>query len=159
MHSTSARLSLTAAFLIAATFGARSAPAQTPTPTRPPDAAVIAAAKQTIVQELDSKLPKVSFEEWLRTLVGPKLEMKWEVNDCGEQTGNPAQDRGRDFPMCAEAIVTLGPKHELRVSIVMGTFKTGLRPKRGYWMGLVVTPDGKQQWAKTLADVPALLGK
>ena len=24
--------------------------------------------------------------------------MQWEVNDCGEQTGDPALDRGRDIP-------------------------------------------------------------
>ena len=41
----------------------------------------------------------------------------------------------------------------------MGTFGTGLGPKRVLFMGLLSTPDGKQQWIKTLAEVPALLVK
>jgi len=130
-----------------------------PQAARVPDATVIEAAKKTIVQDIEPKLPKMKFEEWLRGLVGPQPKMEWGVNDCGEQTGNPAQDKGRDFPMCAEVMVTLGTKHTLDLYIAMGTFGTGLGPKRVLFMGLLSTPDGKQQWIKTLAEVPALLVK
>ena len=34
---------------------------------------------------------------------GGGAPIKWEVNDCGEQTANRASDRGRDSPMCVEA--------------------------------------------------------
>lgn len=132
-----------------------SAPSQ-----RQPDAVVIEAAKKTIVQVIEPKLPKITFDEWLRGVVGAKPEMKWGVNDCGEQTGNPASDRGRDFPMCAEVRVVLGPKHELMLSLAMGTFGKGLTGKPPVlWMGLLTTPDGKQQWIKTLGEVPTLVGR
>lgn len=131
-----------------------------PQASRVSDAVVIDAAKKTIVQTIDPKLPKVTFEEWLRGLVGPQPPITWGVNDCGEQTGNPAQDRGRDFPMCAEARVTLGPKHDMSLYLAMGTFGTGLGSKPpALWMGVLNTPDGKMQWIKTLTEVPALIKK
>jgi hypothetical protein len=131
-----------------------------PPAPRVPDAVVIEAAKKTIVQDIEPKLPKATFEEWLRGLVGPQPKMVWGVNDCGEQTGNPAQDKGRDFPMCAEVMVTLGTKHTLDLYLAMGTFGKGLTGKPPVlWMGLLSTPDGKQQWIKTLAEVPPLLVK
>ena len=48
----------------------------------------------------------------------------WEVNDCGEQTGNPATDQGRDFPMCVEADFD---KDHAAVSVMVsvGTFRKG----------------------------------
>ena len=61
---------------------------------------VIARAQRTPVSALDSALPKQRpkqrFDDWFRKLVGSKAEIRWEANDCGEQTGSPA-DQGRDF--------------------------------------------------------------
>jgi hypothetical protein len=45
------------------------------------------------VGTIEAKMPRVTFEAWLRDLVGDKPAITWEVNDCGEQTGSPA-DRG-----------------------------------------------------------------
>jgi hypothetical protein len=136
-------------------------PAQTgPASPRQPDAVVIEAAKKAIAQDIDPKLPKTTFDAWLRGVVGVQPLMTWEVNDCGEQTGNPALDHGRDFPMCAEVHVVLGPNRDLRLSLAMGTFGKGLtKGKPALWMGSLQTPDGKSQEVRTLSDLPALLVK
>ena len=64
--------------------------------------AAIQRAKNLIVSSFDRSLPNVSLEFFLKYEAGG-APIKWEVNDCGEQTGNPATDRGHDSPMCVEA--------------------------------------------------------
>ena len=136
-------------------------PAQTGPPApRQPDAVVIEAARKTIAQDIDPKLPKATFEAWLRSVVGAQPAMTWEVNDCGEQTGNPALDRGRDFPMCVEIHVPLAPKRDLYLSLLMGTFAKGLGSgKPAFHHGSLNTPDGKSQDVRAPSDLPALLVK
>jgi hypothetical protein len=94
--------------------------------TQARDAEAIAVANNTSVQRMDPSLPDKPLEKWLREVVGHQARITWEVNDCGEQTGNPEADKGRDFPMCAEAQVTLQPKRKLYVAFSVGTFKTGV---------------------------------
>src|SRR5712692_2417981 len=62
----------------------------------------IAYAKRIPVSRFDASLTEQRFGEWLRAIVGSHVKIKWEVNDCGEQTGTAA-DIGRDFPSCVEA--------------------------------------------------------
>src|ERR1700686_2151911 len=69
------------------------------------DQAAIQQAKRVLVSSLDSTLPKVSLEFFLNYESGG-ADIRWEVNDCGEQTGNPATDRGTDTPICVEADFT-----------------------------------------------------
>lgn len=132
--------------------------AQTGPPApRQPDAVVIQAARRSIVQDIDPKLPKTPLETWLRSVVGTQPTMKWGVTDCGEQSGNPAVDRGRDFPMCAEVMVSLSETRELVLEIAMGTFNKGLTGgKPVLFTGVLKTGD-KMQWIKTLSEVPTLL--
>ena len=133
-------------------------PAQAGPPApRQPDAVVIQAAKRSNVQDIDPKLKKMTFELWLRSVVGTQPTMKWGVTDCGEQTGNPAIDRGRDFPMCAEVTVSLSEERELVLEVAMGTFNKGLTgEKPGLFFGVLKTGD-KMQWIKTLSEVPTVL--
>ena len=59
----------------------------------------------------------------------PKYEsegaIKWEVNDCGEQTGRVAVDHGRVSPMCVEAAIDLKDGHAVTVLVSVGTFRRG----------------------------------
>jgi hypothetical protein len=121
--------------------------------------AAIKAAKTSIVRDMDKTLPQVTFEAWLQGLVGAKAVMKWEVTDCGEQTGTPA-DRGRDFPMCAEVDVTLPGNRQLSLSLLVGSMARGLTVgPLMLFSGAVIGPDRNQiAWIKTLADVPKLVG-
>lgn len=125
-------------------------------PTDPGQAAAILAARQMVVEAIDPALPRVSFDEWLRGLVGA-APTKWEVNDCGEQTGDPNLDRGRDFPMCAEVAVGLGGQRELRVSLSVGTFQKGVAGVPAFRSAYVREANGPPQWIKRLAEIPSVI--
>jgi hypothetical protein len=56
------------------------------------DAAAIGAAKRVLVQAVDPALPRVSFDTWLRGIVGAEATTQWEVN-ASVDTSNPAIDR------------------------------------------------------------------
>ena len=131
-----------------------------PQAPRVPDEVVIAAAKKILAADIDPKLPRVPVEEWVRSVVGPQPKLEWGVNDCGEQSGNPAADKGRDFPMCAEIHILLGPKRDIYLPILIGTFGKGLTGgKPGLFFGVLVTPDGKQQWINKLSELPTLVSR
>ena len=85
------------------------------------DAAAIEAAKTAPVHQIDPALPRTTFETWLRGVVGPQAVTKWEVNDCGEQTGDPGRDRGRELPVCAQVQVSLSDNRELNLLLAVGT--------------------------------------
>jgi len=121
------------------------------------DAQAIVLAKRTVVRQLEPVLPAVTFEEWLRTTAGMAFST-WGVNDCGEQTGNPDLDRGRDFPMCVESITSLTGNRKLVVSLVVGTLKRGAGPgEAGVWSIFLIDADKSQHEIKKLADVPAVI--
>ena len=87
--------------------------------------AAIERAQNTLVSTFDSSLPKVSLKFFLESEAdGAKIS--WEMNDCGEQSGNPAVDRGRDLPTCVEARFTLKDQRTFDVMVALGTVKKGL---------------------------------
>lgn len=119
------------------------------------DAQAIAAAKNTSMHRIEPLLPDKPFEAWLRGLVGPHTRITWEVNDCGEQTGNHELDSGRDFPMCAEAQVNLPKKRKLFVAFSVGTFKTGVKTGAVQFAYAAMTgPDGATKSIKKLSRLP-----
>jgi len=125
----------------------------------PTQAAAIDAAKHAIVRDIEDTLPRVTVEVWLRELAGAQAPMTWELNDCGEQTGSPA-DRGRDIPMCAEVQVELSGNRRLSLSLAVGSTRTGLSAKPAFFFGHLTGPDrSKMIWIKTLAEVPKVIGK
>jgi len=99
----------------------------------------------------------VSFEKWLRELVGDSATTSWEVNDCGEQTGDPGRDAGRDFPMCAEAQVSLAGQRELHISLAVGTFRTGVTGVPQFRTAYVKKAGGSLESMERLADVPSAI--
>jgi hypothetical protein len=70
------------------------------------EAQIIAAARRVNVHDLDVALRTQALDTWLARVVGSRGSIRWEVNDCGEQTGNPA-NTPVDFPVCAEAVIAL----------------------------------------------------
>lgn len=85
----------------------------------------IAYAKRVPVSQFDASLAGQRFGEWLRATVGPHAKIKWEVNDCGEQTGTAA-DIGRDFPSCVEADAELPDGRKIVIRVAVGTFAKGI---------------------------------
>jgi hypothetical protein len=125
------------------------------TATQPRDAEAIAAAKRASVNRIDPSLPDKPLEKWLREVVGRQPRITWEVNDCGEQTGNPELDKGRDFPMCVEAQVRVKQKTTLHVSVSVGTFKTGVRPGAvRFAYAVIEQPGGRSKSVRKLSQVP-----
>lgn len=124
-------------------------------------ATAIAAAKTAIAQDIDRTLPRVPFETWLRGVVGSgQAPMQWETNDCGEQTGGPA-DRARDFPMCAEVQARLSGNRRLSISLVVGTWGRGVTTSApAFWSANISGPNASEiVWIKTLADIPSAIGR
>ena len=119
------------------------------------DAKVVETAKQTNVQQIEKTLPDKSFDSWLRDLIGPGRQISWEVNDCGEQSGNPEVDKDRDFPMCVSAVIDLGNKHKLDVMLVVGTFKTGIHDgPASFFLAAIHSQNGKLDFLKSLSQLP-----
>lgn len=126
--------------------------------TRAADPA-IELARSVSVHDLDDALPRESLEAWLRRFVGPDAPLRWELNDCGEQTGGPA-DRGRVFPKCAGVTVELPNDRRLLLLVVVGTWANDtLRPAPLFHSAVVSGPGASEAtWAKTLGQVPSLIG-
>ncbi|MBZ5566550.1 MAG: hypothetical protein LAN64_01735 [Acidobacteriia bacterium] len=89
------------------------------------DKLAIERAKNVLVSAFDQRLPKVTLEYFLKS-ESHDGRIEWEVNDCGEQTGSPATDRGRDFPICAQATVSGRELRTVTVMVGVGTHKKGV---------------------------------
>jgi hypothetical protein len=118
----------------------------------PHDRKMIDYAKAIPVSQLDPELPDTPFERWLIKEAGEGAQITWEVNDCGEQTGE-AEDAERDFPVCVEADARLRDKRVIVVSIAVGTYEKGISGKPVTWW-ITVGPDpSKDEPLKMLSDV------
>jgi hypothetical protein len=129
-------------------------------PQAPPQAAAIRAAKNAVVQDMEKTLPRATFETWVQGLVGAQATLKWSTNDCGEQTGNPALDKGRDFPICAEVQVALAGDRQLSLSLMVGSTSRGLTVGPPMFrQGNISGPKGSEMISiEKLSDVPKLIG-
>jgi hypothetical protein len=110
-----------------------------------------------IVQRLSAArlqpgLPKQAFADWLSGAVGAGAKIRWEVNDCGEQSGNPDVDRGRDFPMCVGAAATLPRGQTVVVEVVVGTFGKGITGTRQV-VSIGILDGGKDEFVARLSDL------
>lgn len=101
---------------------------------------------------LDRSLPKISLEYFLKYESGGGV-IHWEVNDCGEQTGNPEADSGRDFPMCVEADFDSNHR-SVSVMIAVGTFKKGVSGKPALFSASITDPSGATKSLRQLGDLP-----
>jgi hypothetical protein len=125
-----------------------------------PQASAISAARNSIVRDMEKTLPAVKFEAWLQELVGRQTALEWGVTDCGEQTGDPATDRARDIPVCAEVNVKLPGDRLLSLSLLAGSRQRGLTVgSLTFSSGAIIEPKPKPiTWIKTLAELPKLIG-
>jgi hypothetical protein len=112
-------------------------------------------AKKMHVSSIDARLPKVSLEFFLN-YESEGSPIHWELNYCGEQTGNPSEDQGRNFPVCVEADFDV---HHRSVSVVVaiGTPNQGDRRTPSFFSGTITAPDGASHSFGRLGDLPAQL--
>ncbi len=87
----------------------------------------IARVKNTMVSQLQPGMQKVTLEYYLKTQSGTGARITWEVNDCGEQTGDPANRDVNDPPICVEADVTNEHGETATLFVAVGTVKTGIK--------------------------------
>jgi len=131
--------------------------AQDPNAAR--DAELITAAKQVSVHKLDNVLPDLSFEAWLAKESGSDATYHWEVNDCGEQSGNP-NDTG-PVPVCVQVDSTLKDGREIVIFLADDRPKNAAKDATPDWkifFAQLTTPHEKIN-LRRLSDLPAALIK
>jgi hypothetical protein len=125
------------------------------------DIPAVAAAKVAIVGDIVSSLPHVPLDAWLHDLADANGVVTWAAgaNDCGEQTGNPALDRGRDFPLCADVRIALTSGRALSLSFLVGTMQTGVGGKPVLFGGQLIEPNRPTITVSDLALVPSFMSE
>jgi len=116
----------------------------------------IAAARRADVHDLDAALPSQSLESWLAGVVGSRGSMRWEMNDCGEQTGDPANTPA-DFPICAEAMIVLPDGRAAGLSLTVGTARKGVSGLPALWHLFVTEKSEPPQTPRRLGEIARLL--
>ena len=94
---------------------------------------LIAYAKNVPASRLDSELPHRPFISWFRSVVGADAKIDWEINDCGEQTGNRNDPNSLDPPLCAQADAHLSDGRNVYVLIHVGSHSAGLNGRPYVW--------------------------
>jgi hypothetical protein len=115
-------------------------------------AATIRRVQNTLVSSLDSSLPKVSLEFFLKYESGG-APIQWEVNDCTEPAGNPPTDRGSDPPICVEADFAR-EQTDVTILVSVGTLKTGPSGTPAVFGVTVNHQGGRSHSLRRLGDLP-----
>jgi len=116
----------------------------------------VAFARMLPIGTLDSMLRGPTLDEWLVGLVTPS-PLEYEVDDCGEQSGNPEVDRARDVPACVSASARLTDGSQISVSVRVGTFQTGVTGAPAIWM-VTVREGNDVRFLSSLAALADWLG-
>ncbi len=124
----------------------------------PRDRRLIAYAKNLPASKLDCQLSNRRFISWLRSVVGIGVKIDWEINDCGEQTGNPNDGSSINPPLCAQAHADMGDGRDVYVLILVGTHKAGIKGRPIVW-SFAVDDHGKDKSPTKLNGLAAALRK
>ena len=109
-------------------------------------------AKALLVSTLDRTLPKVSLEYFLK-YESAGATIHWEVNDCGEQTGDPAVDKDRDLPICVEADFDVDHR-AITIFIAVGTLNKGVSGSPALFSATISEPGGAVKSLRQLGELP-----
>ncbi len=80
------------------------------------------------VGQLEVGLSKEPLQKWFESLARG-TSICWELNDCGEQTGDPVVDHSRDIPICVEAWSETPSEKQYGFVIAVGTVNNGVYGK------------------------------
>jgi hypothetical protein len=135
---------------------------QPPSPLdRPFEDRLVTLVKGTPAKDYDGDLPKLRFERWLLDVAGPKVALEWELNDCGEQTGDPAVDSKRDIPACVGVLGTLADGRKFQILVAVGVIPQGsnaIKPRgKPAIREIIVEWNGRIHQVARLRDLPKLL--
>lgn len=110
----------------------------------PADDDYVSFAKSLPAEKYDKSLPSIPAEQWLNSILPRGIVAVWgnSITDCGEQTGDPAIDRGRDMPLCAEIELKQKDKSVGYLLLFVGTEKKGkLKETAGLYYGYIKQGD------------------
>ncbi|MDP2621617.1 MAG: hypothetical protein Q8P46_15835 [Hyphomicrobiales bacterium] len=96
-------------------------------PTQASGQDLVTMVKGVSIATLDSTMPTVPLESWLRGLTGRSHPVTWEINDCGEGGD------GREAPTCVEAIVALGGDTTAHLSLIVADLEGIRRAPPAIW--------------------------
>jgi hypothetical protein len=114
---------------------------------------VLTVVKGTPTKELDSALPKLRFERWLQDVVGNHAELRWELNDCGEPSGDAQAGAQGDPPICAGVDAQLEQGRAFQILLVIGTQEKGIGGKPRI-RSILVQAGRRMLEVKRLRDLP-----
>ena len=145
-------LLLTVVLAVGAQAQAAGPPAQTR--EKSPQELAIERVQKVVVRTIDGSLPERTFQTWLKEVFGPTVSTKWEIGDCGEQTGNPAViQQTKDVPQCVDAAVTLDARRVLHLLFLVDLPKPGARPlPPTFSYGVVMEGGASTRWIKALGE-------
>jgi hypothetical protein len=112
-------------------------------------------AKSLRAQDFDASLPSQPVEQWLSSSLPQGVAAIWGkyITGCGEETGGPAIDKGRDMPLCAEIELKQNGKTVGSLLLFVGTEKKGkLKEHVGLYFGSIQRGTKTVQ-LKKLSDV------
>jgi protein TonB len=115
----------------------------------------ISIAQQAPVSSLDAELPKVSFGDWFKRVVGPGAGVIWQLSECGER-GETSLSATGDIRACVEANATLTDGRRVILMTAVGTFKRGVVGAPRFDFG-VIEERGELYTVKRLRDLSEML--
>ena len=115
------------------------------------DSVLIARVQAASCRQVDSTLADVPIGRWLHHVLGPRVEVDWSVDDCGEQAASDTSF------LCVTAHGILRPGVSVTISILVGSGEMrGLH--LGFWWASV-DGLGPDLWTSRLGDVPELIAR
>lgn len=128
-------------------------------------AAAIKAAKNTLISNLDSNLPHISLEYFLR-YESDNAPVDWQIVTCDEHASNPQRDQqermahpqsGNDAPLCVQATVDdVRMQRSATVVVQVGTVSQGVSGKPALQLVAVQDEKGSVRHI-SLIDLPAAM--
>jgi hypothetical protein len=120
-----------------------------------PEELAVERVQKLVVRTVDGSLPERTLQSWLKEVFGPTASTRWDLGDCGEQTGTPAviEQRSRALPKCVDASVSLDARRVLHLLFFVDLPKAGVRampPTFSY--GVVMEGENSTRWIKSLGE-------
>lgn len=122
-------------------------------PASAEDDALIAAVRGTPAGAYAPGLAPAPLGDWLRRELPKGAVLLWETNDCGEQTGEPELDAGREFPTCVGLRIEL-PSRDRVVDLLFAV------DPPAFVIGTLDSPSAvAPRRIDSLADLPAAVNR
>jgi len=115
----------------------------------------VADIQRMLASELDTELPRLSFANWFRQIVGPGAGVAWQLSECGEQQ-DARPDLAGDMRACVEVNTILPDGRKVVVMVAVGTFKKGMTSTPVFYYG-VIEQQEELYMVRRLRDLPELL--